>query len=264
MPKRFKLSGIDILIPLNQNPLKRNSIMETKTISGQRFLATIAMLMVSLWSSGQIIMSSSNTTKYILPDGKEFDIQKLDSLTAAWGEGRVLFVHKKEDDQKNITWLVKLTDEMKQEMEQQKNISSGMINQLAPDFKLVDATGKQWHLNELKGKVVVLNFWFVSCAPCIQEMPELNKLVAENKDQKDVVFLGLSFNTQVQIDRFLKNRQFDYTLLANSKDVDKLYKVTSWPTSIVIDKNGTIKFLTNSSSKIREELKTIIESLLKP
>jgi peroxiredoxin len=174
----------------------------------------------------------------------------------------VLFKHNEEDDQNNIIRLVRLTDEMKQEMENKKNILSGMANQTAPDFRLTDSTGKQWHLYELRGKIVVLNFWFTSCAPCIQEMPELNKLVEDFKNQK-VVFLGLSFNSQTLVDKFLKNRKFEYTILANSKDVDNQYKVNSWPTSMVIDKNGTIKFVTNSSPKIREELKSVIDSLLK-
>lgn len=240
--------------------------METKQkeirVRGQKFFTTLAILLCSLWSSGQVKMSSSGNTKYILPNGKEFNIQKLDSLTAAWGEGRVQFIHKADDPEKKTIWLERLTDEMIQEREAQKNTLQAMTNQAAPDFKLADATGKQWHLNGLKGKVVVLNFWFTSCAPCIQEMPELNRLVGDYKDQ-NVVFLALTFNDQVQVDKFLKNRKFEYTILANSKDVDKQYNVTSWPISVVIDKNGIIKSVTYSSPKIHEELKNAIDSLLK-
>lgn len=233
-----------------------------RKFSLQRVLITIVTLMLSLLSSAQVKLPSSDATIYLLPNGKTFNIQKLDSLNAAWGEDRVLFQHNEEDDKNNIMRLVRLTDEMKQQMENRKNLLSGMTNQAARDFRLTDSTGKQWHLSELKGKIVVLNFWFTSCAPCIQEMPELNRLAKEYKD-KEVVFLGLTFNNQVQVDKFLKNRKFEYTILSNSKEVDKQYKVTSWPTSMVIDTNGTIKFITNSSPKIHEDLKAVIDSLLK-
>lgn len=243
--------------------------METKQqktkLFSQRLFATAIILLTSLLSSGQIKnveTPSLEATTFLLPDGKIFNIEKLDSLNAVWGKNRVLFQHNEEDDKNNVIRLVRLTDEMKQEMENRKNILSGMANQTAPDFRLTDSTGTQWHLNELRGKIVVLNFWFTTCAPCIQEMPELNRLVREYKG-RNVVFLGLSFNNQAQVDKFLKNHKFEYTILANSKEVDNQYKVGTWPTSMVIDKNGIIKLVTNSSPKIREELKTVIDSLLK-
>lgn len=236
---------------------------KTRVFSQKRFVIAV-ILLSSLLSSGQIKNAepiSTEKTTFLLPDGKVFNIEKLDSLNGAWGKNRVLFKHNEEDDKNNIIWLVRQTDEMKQEMERRKKTLSGMTNQTAPDFTLTDTKGKQWHLNELTDKVVVLNFWFTSCAPCIQEMPELNKLVDDFKNQ-NVVFLGLSYNSQEQVEKFLKNRQFKYTILTNSKEVDSQYKVSSWPTSMVIDKNGIIKFVTNASPKIREELTTVINSLL--
>src|SRR5688572_27232831 len=48
-----------------------------------------------------------------------------------------------------------------------------------PDFSLTSIDGKQFQLSELKGKVIMLNFWFIACAPCVAEMPLLNQLVEE-------------------------------------------------------------------------------------
>jgi peroxiredoxin len=160
--------------------------------------------------------------------------------------------------------LVRITDEMKQKMDDQRNKSkqgfAAMLNKPAPDFELKDLQGKRWSLKELRGKIVVLNFWFTSCAPCIQEMPELNKLVRAY-DSKNVVFLGLANNKAKQVETFLQKHTFTYALLPDADEVANKYQVSSWPTSIVIDKKGDVKIITGSSPKIREELEAAINSL---
>jgi peroxiredoxin len=213
---------------------------------------------------------SSNTTRstektiLLLPDGTVLGSEKLDSLKKAWGEDRIRFRHNQEDDAKGIVHLVRMTDEMKQQVEDENTrrnqAIASMLNKPAPDFELTDLQGHRWTLHELRGKIVVLNFWFTSCAPCIQEMPELNELVRIN-DSKNVVFLGLTFNNADQIKTFLKKRTFNYTLLPDSREVDKKFQVSLWPTSIVIDKDGYVKLVVNSNPKIREELTAVINSL---
>ena len=213
---------------------------------------------------------SSDTTRsttqiiYLLPDGRVLANEKLDSLTKAWGKDRTRFRHNAEDDAKGIMHLVRLTDQMLQQLEEENNKSrktvAAMLNKPAPDFELTDLQGNRWSLKDLRGKILVLNFWFASCAPCIKEMPELNELVRIN-DGKDVIFLALTFNNAEQVKTFLKKRIFNYHLIPNSHEVDKKYQVSSWPTSIIIDKNGHVKKVMNSSPKIREELEAVIVSL---
>jgi thiol-disulfide isomerase/thioredoxin len=65
----------------------------------------------------------------------------------------------------------------------------------APAFSVTSLEGKQYDLASLRGKTVVLNFWFLGCPPCVAEVPELNKLVAEFKD-KNVVFLALALDDE--------------------------------------------------------------------
>lgn len=57
-----------------------------------------------------------------------------------------------------------------------------------PGFLAFD--DKTYGEKELSGKIVVMNFWYSKCLPCIKEIPELNKIVAEYKDNKNIVFLG--------------------------------------------------------------------------
>jgi len=227
----------------------------------------IILLLLTTNVKAQTLSDSIQSSKqevYLLPDGKILQKNKLDSLENVWGKGRIAFQHNAEDDAKGIVHLVRITDEMLQKFEAQKNTDvqafSKMLNTLAPDFELKDIQGTSWSLKKLRGKVVVLNFWFTSCAPCIHEMPELNKLV-KTFENKNIAFLGLTFNSEKQIEGFLKKREFIYKLLPNSHDVDKAYNINSWPTSIVIDKNGYIKTILQSSPTIKEELETAINKL---
>jgi len=99
--------------------------------------------------------------------------------------------------------------------------------------------GNTIKLSEQKGKVVVINFWFTKCAPCVNEMPELNKLAEDFKD-KDVLFLAITFNKKDIIKQFLDETAFNYTIAPNANDVITMYGVQSYPTSIVINKEGEI------------------------
>ena len=246
---------------------------QTKVYANRKQVATLfsklwfATLFVFLTCS-QVVAQTAPSEKqvtYLLPDGRLLPPEKMDSLEQAWGKGRIRFRHNAEDDAKGIMHLVRLTDQIKQQLDaqeaQRRQAFEAMRNKPAPDFTLTDLQGNRWSIRALRGKVVVLNFWFTSCAPCIQEMPELNKLT-KAYDPNDVVFLALTFNKDDQVRTFLKKRAFDYTLLPGSQEVDQNYHISSWPTSMVIDRDGTIKFITQSSPKIREELGAAIEALL--
>ncbi len=226
-------------------------------------LSVLTVFNTAAQVTGKTIPTSKQTT-FLLPDGSVLAPGKLDSLNKAWGADRVMHMHNKEDDEKDIVRLVRMTDEMKQQLENQHNKIEknfeAMLNKPAPDFELNDLQGNRWSSKELRGKIVVLNFWFTSCPPCVAEMPELNKLV-QKYGNENVVFLGLTYNNAAQVNTFLQKRTFSYTQLPNSHEVDTKYQVSSWPTSFVIDKKGTVKKIIGSSPKIREELEAVIDSL---
>ncbi len=109
----------------------------------------------------------------------------------------------------------------------------------APLFTAKDIDGNQVDLAALKGKVVVLNFWFIGCFPCVQEMPELNETVQAYQGQ-DVVFLGLTFDKGKETKAFLQRTKFDYRIIAEAKSIIDLYGGGGFPRNIVIDKTGTV------------------------
>lgn len=227
------------------------------------FFSISALYHVNAQGTGQKMTMSKSPT-FIMPDGSVLPSDKLDSVSKSWGDGNMSFLKKGADDEKGIIYLVRETEQMKEENRKRQEASKlaydAMLNKPAPDFELKDLQGNSWSLKALRGKVVVLNFWFTTCSPCIQEMPELNGLV-KAYDNKNVVFLGLTFNDAARVNRFLQDHSFSYTLLPGSGEVDKKYHIVSWPISIVIDKEGTIKKLVSSMPHIREELAAAIDGL---
>lgn len=133
----------------------------------------------------------------------------------------------------------------------------------ALDFIVSDLEGNTTKLKELRGKVVVLNFWFTKCGPCVMEMPELNSLVEEFKD-KDVEFLSITFDKKKLVEQFLETHKFKYRIASNSNDVITMYGVQSYPTNIVINQKGEIVlkelgYRTNIKAVLSQSIKSLLE-----
>lgn len=140
---------------------------------------------------------------------------------------------------------------------------SELIGTDASIFSATDINGNEYSLNSLKGKIIVMNFWFVECKPCVMEMPELNKLV-ENYKNKDVIFLGFATNDKSKIDSFLKKKDFSYNIIPNSKKIATDYKVSGYPTHIIIDENSKIVYSTSGLGPTTiDDIEKTIESLIK-
>ena len=70
--------------------------------------------------------------------------------------------------------------------------------------KLTDLAGTKFDLRETGNKIYVINFWFINCPPCKQEIPELNQMVERYKDQKDVVFIAIALDDKTDLKNFIK------------------------------------------------------------
>ena len=163
-----------------------------------------------------------------------------------------------------VVVLVSLSEEEKQAMmKMQSNMpkSEEEIGKTANSFNVNDINGVNYSLDNLKGKVIVMNFWFVECKPCVMEMPELNEIVEEFKGQ-DVVFLGFAINDKEAISKFLEKQEFNYNIIPDSRDLISSYGINSFPTHIIIDKESKVTFLTSGlgpttiddiKKKIREQ-----------
>jgi carboxyl-terminal processing protease len=122
-----------------------------------------------------------------------------------------------------------------------KGSSESAPGSTATDFSGTSFDGSSVQLSKLKGKVVVLNFWFAGCVPCVQEIPDLNGLVKKYAG-KDVEFLAVTYDEKSLVSEFLKKYPFDYKIVADAQSVVDTYRINSFPTHIVLDKEGKILF----------------------
>lgn len=133
----------------------------------------------------------------------------------------------------------------------------------AKDFTASLAGGGNFSLSSQKGKVVLIDFWDVQCAPCVKAIPELKKLYEEYHKQ-GLEIIGISLDTDMELLKgFLDKKSIPYPVACSYKGYDdeaaKLYGINATPSTWLIDRNGILQY-----NEVKgEELKAAIESLLK-
>jgi len=140
---------------------------------------------------------------------------------------------------------------------------TSLVNKPLTDFKFTSLDKQVLELQKLKGNVVVINFWFTTCGPCIKEMPFLTELVATNKE-KPVVFIAPAPDNETQINKFLKKNTFAYQIVPSSLDYINTMHIENFPTHLVVDKEGIIRqVFVGYADDIKMKLQEEIDKLLK-
>ena len=124
-----------------------------------------------------------------------------------------------------------------------KRINDQWKNQPLPEgdfLQMIDGSVKSF--SDYKGKLLVINFWYINCGPCIIEMPYLNDLVNEYQDE-EVQFLALSFDTVSDIKSFLQKTEFIYEHGSISRSLMYDFTPVS-PGHFIVDKDGIIRDIT--------------------
>ncbi len=152
-----------------------------------------------------------------------------------------------------------------------KEVLKSMVNKPAVDFALQNLDGKTVKLSELKGKVVVVDFWATWCGPCKASFPYLQKVYDKYKGNPNVVILALNTWENVSgkeredlVKKFMADNKYTFPVLYDQGFVEK-YGVEGIPTKFVIDKRGMIQFKSVGflgGDKMVEELTMQLEMLL--
>ena len=145
-------------------------------------------------------------------------------------------------------------DKMKSDEKNRKNLIKTKVSEL----NLTDIHGKKYQLSDLKGKVVVLNFWYTTCAPCIKEIPDLNQMHADFKD-KNVVFFAITFDEKEKVNRFLKKFHIDFLVVPQDQKTIDQFGISFFPTNIILNPEGTVVYVNEFFMKdmIKDMRKTI-------
>lgn len=122
--------------------------------------------------------------------------------------------------------------------------SSGLTGQAAPDFALKSNAGENLRLSEYRGDVVMVNFWATWCGPCRQEMPLLDQLYSRY-ERVGFRLLGVNIDdNQSKAMDMVSELGVSFPVLFDSrKEVSKLYEVEAMPVTVIIDREGTVRFV---------------------
>jgi peroxiredoxin len=135
---------------------------------------------------------------------------------------------------------------------------------IAPDWTLYDTDGRKTSLSQLKGKIVLLDFFFVGCVPCMHTLAPLDNLYEKYKN-KDFVILSISTRDNKKLVTAFKDSQhIKNQMYPGGGDVAELYHVTMAPTFYFIDQEGKIaNVFSDLPDDLEKKMSAIIDNLIK-
>ncbi len=154
-----------------------------------------------------------------------------------------------------------------------EDIPEGMMDVAMEDFEAVDFEGNTVKLSDYKGKIIFLSFWATWCPPCREEMPWMQEIYDEHKDQ-DVVMLAVSPTSvemrggddsdraENQVRKFITENGYTFPVLLDKEDKAwSVYQQRGIPANYVIDKQGIIRYSIPGAFRSKEQMETFIENI---
>jgi len=152
-----------------------------------------------------------------------------------------------------------------------EEIKASMIREDAPKFKLANLEGNTVSLEQLKGKVVVVDFWATWCGPCKASFPGMQQAVNKYKDDPNVVFVfvdtwenDLPEKVKTKVTDFITKNKYTFNVLYDfDNQTVSDFQVEGIPTKFILDKNNNIRFkavgYNGSAEELNEELQSMIQ-----
>jgi len=126
------------------------------------------------------------------------------------------------------------------EMQKQSTASLPQPGIPAPEFSLIELDGPTHESSDYLGTPTVLYFWAPWCAPCAGQTVELHALMDEMGGDVDIVSIALSFRNLDQVRDYVRDKEVRYTVLIGDDELLEHYKINSFPTVILLDKDGVV------------------------
>jgi peroxiredoxin len=141
-------------------------------------------------------------------------------------------------------WLVQVIQSGRVVMGKE-TLASQWRGKPAPPLEIVTLDGQRIRLRDLRGRRVVLNFWATWCGPCRRELPHFVELAQETPDDQ-ITVIGLSAEDESELRPFIEENGVTYAVASvDKRSLPPPYgQVRSVPTTMIIDRNGTIQFIT--------------------
>ena len=151
-------------------------------------------------------------------------------------------------------------DEAKKREDKQEAGGGPKVGQPAPEWNLKTPDGKAVKLSELKGKVVVMDFWASWCGPCVAAMPSIQRIHEKFKD-KPVAVYGLNTGDNQDPAKFMQSKGLTYNLLVKAESAGQAYAVSGIPAFFIVGQDGTLLYSAVGYSPSHEA--TMIEVITK-
>lgn len=200
------------------------------------------IILLTLVASG-LIAQNKNTIFYD-------SIGQVTTWEGHWAQvvtGRYKSIYNKSENKKTLVKTTKEEFERELRKTEKRITKTNKLGTDFPDFNLIDLSGNRLTRKELKGKVLVLNFWFIGCSPCEMERSSLNDLTKIYSDNEDVVFISFAKNDKEQLTKFLVEHPILYNVVPTDKDfIETEFEINEYPVNIILDRNG--KYFFNSSA----------------
>jgi thiol-disulfide isomerase/thioredoxin len=119
---------------------------------------------------------------------------------------------------------------------------SAALGRAAPDFELETFGGENVRLRDLRGKIVLINFWATWCEPCKIEMPFFERLYQENKSRLEILAVNFDEDQQ-KVEQFAQEYGLSFPVLLDpGAEVQNLYRVRGYPTTFIVNEAGITSF----------------------
>ncbi len=235
--------------------ISKKGKLEIKPISKNSNYENISTSFITWWTyyNNEIDLS----TNFLAYDYNSNKISKKEFLNLLT-EGK--FIPVKLENKNNFSYKLLKCDniEILKTINQESQKELEYFNregELFPEFNFITLKNKNISSKSLKGNKTIIKTWFINCAACVKEFPELNSLV-ENSKSKNYTFISFAFDEAEKLQSFLKTKPLNYNNISvDKKFIEDKLKLNQYPTHIVIDENGKIEKIFNNSTRLISYLK---------
>ncbi len=210
-----------------------------------KILTTTFILLISFYSYCQSeYYTTDGKNRITKSEAEEMLTKQVDKMTKKLGKqlyGSLTIEHTETKKDSTISKIIFFISDKKKDSLINFEPLSELKYKEFPKFDLKTLASKNFNSEKLIGKPTMINFWFTRCAPCIDEMPVLNKIKEKYRD--DFNFIAITYEKKEDVEKFLRNHPFDFEHLINAKDFIDQLGIQAYPMNLFLDKNGILKYV---------------------
>lgn len=202
-------------------------------------------------SDGQVFDNASYTSK------RKMQLEKLKKVSSSFRLYEKLEKTHEKNDSVVYSYTWRFSDRLEKTIEADKKKNQN-LGTTYPISNVKSLEGEIIDIKDLKGKPTLVNLWFTECAPCIKEMPVLNKM--KSKYEKRFNFLSVTTDEAKEVRAFLEKTKFDFTHIVDAKSLTTDLGFEGFPVNLFLDKEGVIQKIKGNVPYIKDEKGEMIMS----